>query len=289
VTNGDRDAARPVIVRRDALANGVPSRDLRLTRAHSLYLDQMLVPVEYLINGFSILWDDAACEVELYHIELAEHDVLIADGAAAESYRADGNRHLFDNADDPRHTTSATPWYAPVITGGPALDDLWLRLRRRSGFVPPALIDDPDLHLLVGNSRLPPTKFSAGPHPFQGTYRFCINHRPVAGLRIASRYTVPALTGIGRDPRRLGVAIRSIVLRDTDIAIDLQYHSRLLSDGFHAPEYDGRFRWTDGHALLPPRCLAQFEGSFEVVIEVACTTKYPELELSEPPVLATAA
>jgi hypothetical protein len=36
--------------------------------------------------------------VELYHVELESHDVLITNGAPAESYRDDGNRWLFNNA-----------------------------------------------------------------------------------------------------------------------------------------------------------------------------------------------
>src|SRR5205807_483492 len=49
--------ARPLIVRAGALADGVPTRDLHLTRGHSLYVDGMLVPVEFLVNERSILWD----------------------------------------------------------------------------------------------------------------------------------------------------------------------------------------------------------------------------------------
>ena len=73
-------------------------RDLRITKAHALYIDGVLIPVEELINYRSILWDDRAQEVAVYHIELETHDVLIANGAPAESYRDDGNRWLFRNA-----------------------------------------------------------------------------------------------------------------------------------------------------------------------------------------------
>ena len=98
VTPGRRSAATPVIVRKGALADNVPHRDLRVTKGHSLYLDGVLIPVEFLVNHRSILWDDRAREVSIYHIELATHDVLLADGAPAESYRDDGNRWLFQNA-----------------------------------------------------------------------------------------------------------------------------------------------------------------------------------------------
>ena len=138
-----------MIVRRGALADGVPCRDLRPTRAHSLYLDGILVPVEYLLNGCSVLWDETAREVEFYHIELRDHAVLIADGAPAESYREDGNRTLFDNPDLPRFTTAKSRWFAPVRTGGPEVDALWRRIVDRSGLSPPPLTEDPDLHVMV--------------------------------------------------------------------------------------------------------------------------------------------
>ena len=69
-TRGRRSAATPVIVRRGALADNVPNRDLRVTKGHALYLDGVLIPVEFLVNHRSILWDDRAQEVSLYHIEL---------------------------------------------------------------------------------------------------------------------------------------------------------------------------------------------------------------------------
>ena len=64
-TRGRRNAATPVIVRKGALADNVPHRDLRVTKGHSLYLDGVLIPVEFLVNHRSIVWDDRAQEVEL--------------------------------------------------------------------------------------------------------------------------------------------------------------------------------------------------------------------------------
>jgi hypothetical protein len=97
-TRSHRSAATPVIVRKGALADGVPHSDLRVTKGHSLYLDGVLIPVEFLVNHRSILWDDHAQEVSIYHVELESHQVLLANGAPAESYRDDGNRWLFRNA-----------------------------------------------------------------------------------------------------------------------------------------------------------------------------------------------
>ena len=41
----------------------------------------VLVPVEHLINGVSVLWNDAERVVEYYHVELDAHDVMLANGA----------------------------------------------------------------------------------------------------------------------------------------------------------------------------------------------------------------
>ena len=131
-TRGRRSAATPVIVRKGALADNVPHHDLRVTKAHSLYIDDVLIPVEFLVNHRTILWDDRAQEVEIYHVELESHDVLIANGAPAESYRDDGNRWLFQNANAGWDLPPQEP-YAPVLTGGPVVDAVWRRLLDRAG------------------------------------------------------------------------------------------------------------------------------------------------------------
>src|SRR6201999_3052108 len=120
-TRGRRGPATPVIVLRGALADNVPRRDLRVTKGHVLLVDGVLIPVEFLVNHHSICWDDRAQEVAVYHVELDRHDVLIANGAPAESYRDDGNRWLFQNANSGWHLPPQGP-YAPVLTGGPIVD-----------------------------------------------------------------------------------------------------------------------------------------------------------------------
>jgi hypothetical protein len=53
-TGGRRSAATPVIVRKGALADNVPHRDLHVTKAHALYIDDVLIPVEFLVNHQTI-------------------------------------------------------------------------------------------------------------------------------------------------------------------------------------------------------------------------------------------
>ena len=151
---GRRTAANPVIVRRGALGPGVPHYDLHVTKGHALFIDDVLIPVEFLVNHRSILWDDQAREVSLYHVELETHDVLLANGAPAESYRDDGNRWLFRNANSGWDQPEKPPC-APVLTGGPVVDAVWQRLLQRSGPRPGLpLTDDPDVHLMVDGVRV---------------------------------------------------------------------------------------------------------------------------------------
>jgi hypothetical protein len=246
VLDGSNPNARPIIVRADALADGVPLRDLYLTRGHSLYLDGVLIPVEYLINERSILWDEAATEIEYYHLELPEHDMILAEDAPAESYREDGNRFLFDDL-------------------------------ARTDFVAPEATDDPDLHLLADGQRIEPCAIEDRRAGHQGRYRFRLEQAP-AQLAIASRSSMPMRMGLCHDPRRLGIALRSIVLADTDRSTGIDYESPLLDAGFNPAEQEARQRWTDGWAPLPKACLAALDGAFEVVLEVVCTTKYPLVE-----------
>ncbi len=131
-TRGRRNAATPVIVRKGALADNVPDRDLLVTKGHALYIDDVLIPVEFLVNHRSILWDDHAQEVSIYHVELETHDVLLANGAPAESYRDDGNRWLFRNGNLGWNLAPKPPC-APVLTGGSVVDAVWRRLLDRGG------------------------------------------------------------------------------------------------------------------------------------------------------------
>jgi hypothetical protein len=144
-----RSAATPIIVRKSALADNVPHYDLRVTRARAFSIDGVLIPAEFLVNHRSILWDDRAQEVALYHIALETHDVLVANGAPAESYRDNGNRWLFRNANSGWDLAPQMPC-APVLTGGRQVDAVWRRLLDRAG---PArrlpLTQDADLHLVM--------------------------------------------------------------------------------------------------------------------------------------------
>ncbi|MEJ0016792.1 MAG: Hint domain-containing protein [Acetobacteraceae bacterium] len=267
-TRGRRSAATPVIVRKGALGDNAPRRDLRVTKGHALCIDDVLIPAEFLINHRSILWDDHAQEASLYHVELETHDVLLADGAPAESYRDDGNRWLFRNINSGWGHLPQPPC-APVLTGGPMVDAIWRRLLDRAGPRPGfAQTEDSDLHLLVDGERLDAVSRDGA------AFAFRLRARP-GDVRIVSRAGAPAELGLARDPRVLGVAIRRIALfRGTRLRI-VESDDAMLVDGFHGFEPDEGLRWTNGDAGLPVELLREMDGPGELVLHLAGTARYP--------------
>ena len=266
-TRGRRGAATPVIVRRNALADNVPHRDLHVTKGHSVYLDGALIPVEFLVNHRSILWDDQAQMVSLYHIELETHDALLANGAPLESYRDDGNRWLFQNA-NVGWDLAPKEHYAPVLTGGPVVDEAWRRLLDRSGTRKGfPLTDDPDLHLLVDGVRLDAVE------RMTTTYTFNLLNMP-STIRIVSRAAAPQELGLARDPRSLGVALRRILVRRAAKLRIFEAEDPRLTLGFHAFEPDNGFRWTDGDSVLPVELLRDFAAPAILTLELRSTAHY---------------
>jgi hypothetical protein len=266
-TPARRNAATPVIVRKNALADNVPSRDLHVTKGHSLYFDGALIPVEFLINYRTILWDDRAQEVTVYHIELETHDVLLANGAPAESYRDDGNRWLFQNHASWDHREEEP--CAPVLTGGPVVDAVWQRLVQRAGqgsSLP--MTDDPGLHLVLNGRRLDAVERIGDAYVF---------YLPVvpSDLHIVSYAAEPAKWGLVRDPRLLGVALRDVVVRQGTRFRVIKPNDARLSVGFHAFEPANGLRWTNGDAILPTGLFAGFTAPLELVVHVGASTRYP--------------
>jgi Hint domain len=77
----------PVRIARSALGPGVPHADLCVTKAHALFIDDVLVPAGDLVNGTTITVYDARelDELEFFHIKLERHNVIYAEGAPCET------------------------------------------------------------------------------------------------------------------------------------------------------------------------------------------------------------
>ena len=275
VPAGGGGAVAPVVVRAGALAPGVPSRDLRLTRGHALHLDGVLIPVENLINGRSIAFDERPQVVEIFHVELARHAVLIADGAPAESYRDDGNGALFHNARPKR--ARPLPPCAPIATNGPAVERVWRRLWRRTGPHPSRpLTADPDLHLLADGQRIAPQAIEAvGGGVAFASFRLAAVPR---ALHVVSRAAIPALLGRNADQRRLGVALRRIIVHGRNGVREIGFNSPVLDAGWHGAEAADGCRWTDGKAVLPAEAFAGLAAPLTIALHLGAATRYPRAE-----------
>ena len=78
--------ALPVRIAQSALAPNVPHADLYVTSLHAVLIDGVLVPAEALINGSTVArHEPEGDEMEFFHIKLASHDVIYAEGAPAET------------------------------------------------------------------------------------------------------------------------------------------------------------------------------------------------------------
>ena len=93
----------PIRVARFAIDDQTPRRDLYLSQGHSLLIDGFLIPVKHLVNERSITVDrDAKTSetIEYFSVELETHQVIFAEGAAAETFQYCGGQIAWDNLGD---------------------------------------------------------------------------------------------------------------------------------------------------------------------------------------------
>ena len=115
----------PIRFAAGSLGVEVPRRDLFVSPAHAMFLDGMLIPAAALVDGGAIARVEAAEMVEYFHLELATHDVILAEGAPSETFLDAECRFLFHNAADfarmyPKARAPAG-YCAPRVVDGPAV------------------------------------------------------------------------------------------------------------------------------------------------------------------------
>jgi len=89
----------PVCISAGALGGGLPERDLELSPDHAIAIDGVLYNAGTLVNGATIRQRPQMPKTGFtyYHVETAAHELLLAEGVAAESFIDYAGRDSFDN------------------------------------------------------------------------------------------------------------------------------------------------------------------------------------------------
>ena len=266
----------PIVVRAGALAPELPVRDLWLSPGHALLLDGALVPAEHLVNGLTILQVGPVEQVEYFHLEFEGHEVILAEGAPAESYIECNNRQGFHNAHEfaalyPDDARVSFGYCLPRLKEGMAeLAAIRARLFERAEMLGHPTTAEPDLHLVVDGTIVAAQSAADGRHTFRLDAR-------ADEVWLASRCGVPAeLEPLSSDRRCLGVCVQQLVLRDDHLRVEVSHSHPSLGEGFHKDEENTR-RWTTGMGRVPEPFLRAFAGGF--IIEVHCLPPMPRYAL----------
>ncbi len=243
----DRDAA-PVCITAGAFAPGVPCRDLLVSGDHAVLIDGVLIPARALVNGATIRRAAATAPVLYVHVELDRHDVLLAEGLAAETYLDTGNRARFAAergvvalSAEQRLADSLAAYAAhgcaPLCLEGVAVRRAHRRLLLRARTLGWRLGRHAVPVLMAAGRALPPLRRADG----------LLEYRIAAGVdtvRLVSRSFVPTEIDPAQSDRRcLGVAVA--LWQD-----DAPLPEPAFTAGWYRPDPGCAWRWSDGDASL---------------------------------------
>ena len=246
----DPSAVWPVRVAAAAFGDAQPSRDLWLSPGHCVADEGVLIPIRHLVNGRSIVQVEVN-EVEYWHVELDEHDILLAEGLPAESYLDCGNRAAFANGGvfieahpdfEPKHCQDTC---LPHVTEGPKVAKAKARLLARLFDKGLELTDEANAHILADGQRIAPIRLG------ERRLAFALPEG-CQSLVLKTNTFVPAhASAESSDERELGLCVARLQVDGDDVSLE---DAALFARGWHEPEIEeGRFarRWTRGAVLLP--------------------------------------
>lgn len=132
-------ALRPLVIRADALGDGLPRRDLHVSQLHMLLIDERFIPAAALINDRTIFIKPNVAAMDYYHLDIGAQDIIFAEGVETESLTDDdGSRRGFDNYDQSVAALPSSPdvvMAAPLIRESDVIATLQARYARRAALL----------------------------------------------------------------------------------------------------------------------------------------------------------
>ncbi|MFT9384874.1 MAG: Hint domain-containing protein [Acetobacter orientalis] len=253
-------AGYPVHITKNAIAKGVPSKDLLFTAEQRLLFKGRFVPARLLVNNRSIFYDKSLPEYDFVHVEIEEHAAIMANGVLTESdcqkRQSQHNGQTGSVVSFERQSTKQ--WgqeaAAPLEVDYRFVEPLYQKLLRRAE----------KLHVPIQQEALPLTteialhlvtdtgKIVRLARKQDGYFLFLIPGG-VQAVRIVSNASRPCdVIGPYIDDRRyFGVAIGEIKIFRKNKPQTITEHLSVDDLSGWLPLETPAARWTTGNALLP--------------------------------------
>ncbi|MBE7181928.1 MAG: Hint domain-containing protein, partial [Terriglobus roseus] len=180
--------AYPVRIRAGAFREQVPHRDLLVISEHRVFVDNILIPARMLVNGSSITVARDTLTFDYFHVVLAQHGILMAEGLEAESCSSTVSHHT--SADGNMPQAAPGEWFTsakvPMTMDRNHVEPVWHRLAARAEMLD--LSSDPMLRLVTRSG------MEIAPSLVEGGFYAFVVPGGVDAVRLRSRTSRPSET-----------------------------------------------------------------------------------------------